>query len=119
MQDVAHIQAVIATGSSTLTVTWGDGSISHVDLAGWIARGGQGFAALRNALIFAGATVGLYGGNVTWDDDEGDLAIDSEHLRMIAEHQAPFDAAGASRWQDDMRLSNVEAADLIGIAPST
>lgn len=119
MRDVAHIRAVAATGPSTLAVTWGDGSMSHVDLAGWIARGGRRFAVLGNALVFAAATVGLHGGNVTWDDDEGDLAIDSEHLRMLAEHQAPFDAAMATCWQDDMRVSNVEAADLLGIAPST
>jgi len=119
MQDVAHIEAVAATGPSTLAVTWGDGSKSVVDLAGWIARGGRRFAPLANALVFAHAAVGLYGGNLTWDDDEGDLAIDSEHLRMIAEHQAPFDAAAAARWQDDMEVSNVEAADLLGVAPST
>jgi hypothetical protein len=119
MQDVAHIQTVNTTGPTTLAVIWGDGSVSHVDLAGWIARGGRRFAALGNALVFAGAAVGLYGGNVTWDDDEGDLAIDSEHLQMIAEHQAPFDAAAAACWQEDMRVSNVEAADLLGVAPST
>lgn len=119
MQDVAHIQAVTVTGSSRLAVTWGDGSVSDVDLAGWIARGGRRFAALGNALVFAGAKVGLYGGNVTWDDDEGDLTIDSEHLRMLADHQAPFDAAAAARWQEEMRVSNVEAADLLGVAPST
>ena len=119
MQDVAHIGAVDAVGPMTLAVTWGDGSVSHVNLAGWIARGGRRFAALGNALIFNGATVGLYGGNVTWDDDEGDLAIDSEHLRMISEHQAPFDATAAARWQEDMQVSNVEVADLLGIAPST
>ena len=119
MRDVAHIRAVAAMEPSTLAVTWGDGSVSHVDLAGWVARGGRRFAALGNALVFGGATVGLHGGNVTWDDDEGDLAIDSEHLRMLAEHQAPFDAAMAIRWQSDMRVSNVEAADLLGIAPST
>lgn len=119
MQEIARIKAVAATGPSTLAVTWEDDSVAHVDLAGWIARGGQRFAALGNALVFAGATVGLYGGNVTWDDDEGDLAIDSEHLHMLAEHQAPFDAAAASRWQEAMRISNVEAADLLGIAPST
>ncbi len=119
MQDVARIQKVHATSPTTLAVTWGDDSVSPVDLAGWITRGGRPFAALGNALVFAGASVGLYGGNVTWDDDEGDLAIDSEHLRMLAGHQAPFDAAAAARWQEDMRVSNAEAADLLGLAQST
>ncbi len=119
MQDVARIKEVVATGPSVLAVTWTDGTTSAVDLVGWIARGGRRFAALGNALVFAEVKVGLYGGNATWDDEEGDLAIDSEHLRMIADHQVPFDAAGATRWQVDMRVSNVEAADLLGIAPST
>ena len=119
MQDVAHVEAAAATGPRTLAVTWRDGSVSHVDLAGWIARGGRRFAALGNALVFAGVKVGLYGGNVTWDDDEGDLAIDSEHLRLLAEYQAPFDAAAAARWQAEVGVSNVEAADLLDIAPST
>ena len=119
MQDVARIQKVHVTSPTTLAVTWGDDSVSPVDLAGWITRGGRPFAALGNALVFAGASVGLYGGNVTWDDDEGDLAIDSEHLRMLAGHQAPFDVAAAARWQEDMRVSNAEAADLLGLAQST
>lgn len=119
MQDVARITAVAATGASTLAVTWTDGTASAVDLAGWIARGGRRFAALGNALVFADVKRGLYDASVTWDDEEGDLSIDAEHLRMLAEHQAPFDAAAAVRWQEDARVSNVEAADLLGIAPST
>lgn len=119
MQDVAHIEAVAVRAPTTLIVTWRDGSTSLVDLAGWIVRGGRRFSALANALVFSGAKVGLYGGNVTWDDDEGYLAIDSEHLRMLAEHQAPFDAAAAARWQEDIKVSNAEAADLIGVVPST
>ncbi len=119
MRDVARIKEVIATSPSVLAVTWADGTSSTVDLAGWIARGGRRFAALGNALVFAQAELGLYGGNVTWDHDEGDLAIDAEHLRMLADHQAPFDAAAAARWQDETGVSNVEAADLLGLAPST
>ena len=119
MQDVARITAVAATGPTTLAVTWADGTASVVDLAGWIARGNRRFAALGNALVFAGVKVGLYGGNATWDDDEGDLSIDSEHLRMLAEHQAPFDAAAVLAWQDAMDVSNAEAADLLGVSLST
>ena len=88
MQDVARI----AAGPTALAVTWSDGTASAADLAGWIARGSDRIAPLRDPAIFARAGLGLYGGNVTWDGDEGDLAIDSEHLRMIADHQAPFAA---------------------------
>lgn len=119
MQDVACIADVVASGPSTLAVTWTDGTASTVDLAGWIARGGRRFAALANALVFAGVKVGLYGGNATWDDDEGDLSIDAEHLRMLADHQAPFDAATLASWQDAVGVSNAEAADLVGVSLST
>lgn len=93
MQDVARIAAVVAAGPTALAVTWFDGTASTVDLAGWIARGSHRIAPLKDPAVFARAAAGLYGGSVTWDGDEGDLAIDSEHLRMIADHQAPFTAA--------------------------
>ena len=38
---------------------------------------------------------------------------------MLAAHQASFDAAAAMHWQEAMRVSNAEAADLLGIAQST
>ncbi|MBH0619102.1 DUF2442 domain-containing protein [Salmonella enterica] len=119
MQDVARIAAVAVVGPSKLDVTWSDGTASTIDLAGWIARGSARIAPLKDSSVFARAELGLYGGNVTWDGDEGDLAIDSEHLRMIGEHQAPFDAAAISAWQADMGVSNAEAADLVDVVPST
>ena len=119
MQDVAHIEDVTVTGSSTIAVTWRDGSMSAVDLAGWISRGTERIAPLKDPAVFARAAVGLYGGNVTWGDAEGGRAIDSEHLRMLAEHQAPFGAVEAAGWQAEMAVSNAEAADLLAVAPST
>lgn len=38
---------------------------------------------------------------------------------MIADHQAPFAAAEVTEWQADMGVSNAEAADLVGVVPST
>ncbi len=119
MQDIPRIGALAVTGPTSLAVTWHDGSTSPVDLAGWIARGDRHIAPLNDPSVFARAGIGAYGGNVTWDDDEGDLAIDSEHLRMIAEHQAPFGAGDAVAWQAAMGVSNSETADLLGIVPST
>ena len=40
---------------------------------------------LREAPVFAKASVGNYGAAVVWDD--GDLAIDAAHLKMLADEQ--------------------------------
>lgn len=50
---------------------------------------------------------------------KGAFAIDSEHLRMIADHQAPFAAAEVAAWQAAMSVSNADTADLVGVVPST
>ena len=42
-------------------------------------------APLRDAQVFARASVGSYGGAVVWDD--GELAIDAGHLKMLADEQ--------------------------------
>jgi hypothetical protein len=56
-----------------------------VDLADWIAAGGEILALLREAPVFAKASVGNYGAAVMWDD--GDLAIDAAHLKLLADEQ--------------------------------
>ena len=40
-------------------------------------------APLRDATTFARAAVGDYGAAVTWDNGEGDLAIDAYHLKAM------------------------------------
>lgn len=119
MQRIARVSAVAIAGPTMLSVQWDDGEILLVDLAGWIARGDDRIAPLADPDVFGRAAIGLYGGNITWDGDQGDLAIDSAHLRMIAEHQAPFDNVALSAWQADLKVSNAEAADLVGVVPST
>src|SRR5947209_10967305 len=115
--ELSRIETVSVRQPATLRLRWrgkraGDG----VDLTGWIATGGQTLAPLREDPVFAKASVGNYGAAVVWDD--GDLAIDAAHLKMLADEQKSFDAKAARKWQDDLGLSNNEAADLLSISLS-
>jgi hypothetical protein len=84
--ELPRIEAVSVTQPATLRLRWqGRRASDSVDLAGWIATGGQTLVPLREAPIFAKASVGNYGAAVVWDD--GDLAIDAAHLKMLVDEQ--------------------------------
>src|SRR3979490_1479796 len=116
--DMPRIEAVSVAQPSTLRLRWrGKRAGDSVDLTGWRAHGGPTLAPLRETPVFAKASVGNYGTAVVWDD--GDLAIDAVHLKMLADEQKSFDAKAARKWQDELGLSNNEAADLLCISLST
>lgn len=113
-----RIESIKVDGPSTLRVRWkGQRSADAVDLAGWIATGGEILAPLKAPDMFKHAEVGAYGGAVEWDD--GDLAIDAVHLRLLADAQRPFDNSQLRDWQLSLQISNAEAADLVGVSVST
>jgi hypothetical protein len=115
--DLLRIEAVSVVQPATLRLRWrGRRAGDSVDLTGWVATGGETLAPLREAPVFAKASVGNYGAAVVWDD--GDLAIDAAHLKMLADEQKSFDAKAARKWQDELGLSNNEAADLLSISLS-
>lgn len=115
-----RIAKIKAGEGRTVLVTWKGGEAAEtVDLAGWIATGGPVLAPLAESETFRRAAVGEHGAGVTWDDDEGDLAIDAVHLALIAAEQRPFGGAEAAACQDRLGLSNVESAALLGVSPST
>jgi hypothetical protein len=118
MNRMPRIQKVAASTPTILDVKWkGGGQTEHIDLAGWIATGGDALAPLRNPDLFSRPFVDDYGASVAWDDD--DLRIDAVHLALLAQEQRPFAAREAARWQDEMGLSNREVAEFLGIAVST
>jgi hypothetical protein len=85
-EELPRIEAVSVASPATLRLQWqGKRTGDSVDLADWIAAGGDILAPLREAPIFAKASVGNYGAAVVWDD--GDLAIDAAHLKMLADEQ--------------------------------
>ena len=113
-----RIESVRVDGPSTVRVRWkGQRSADAVDLAGWIATGGEVLAPLKEPDVFTRAEVGGYGSAVEWDD--GDLAIDAVHLKLLADAQRPFDNSQLREWQLLVRISNAEAADLVGVSLST
>lgn len=118
-----RIQAVRAWGAgdpAQVSVTWtGRADAETVDLAGWIATGGDILAPLADPRVFARAAVSEHGAGVTWDGNEGDLAIDALHLSRIAAAQRPFGPADIAAWQAKLALSNSEAARMLGLSTST
>ena len=102
-----------------MKIQWKDRSADRVELAGWIATGGEVLAPLRSADVFGSPRVSDYGASVAWGDEDDDLRIDAVHLQEIAAEQRPFGAREAAEWQKAMLLSNNEAADLLGVSPST
>lgn len=114
-----RIASVTVAGPTVVDVDWTDGNAIRIDLAGWIATGGEILAPLADAHVFARVGVSEYGAGVTWDADEGDLGIDARHLALLAAEQRPFGPVEAAEWQAAMALSNAEAAELLGVVPST
>lgn len=115
---LSRIARVSAEGASALRIVWDAGDEVVVELAGWIATGGDILAPLRDVTIFRAPAVGEYGAAVVWGDPDGDLAIDAAHLRLIAREQQPFTAPDLAAWQAAAALSNQEAADLLRVSVS-
>ena len=115
---IPRIALVSTRPGSILDVTWQDGTADNVNLSGWIAMGQETLSPLTVPKVFGRAQVADYGLSVQWGDDE-DLSIDSLHLAMLAEQQRPFIGRDLLEWQKKVGLSNQEAAEFLGISPST
>lgn len=117
-EEMPRIEAVSVEGTGRLSVKWrGKARRDMVNLLGWIATGGEILAPLMVPTIFGKASVGNYGAAIVWDD--GDLAIDAQHVMLLADEQKKFDERDAKRWQEQVGLSNNEVADLFRLSTST
>jgi hypothetical protein len=117
-EEMPRIEAVSVEGAGRLGVKWRDKTRKDtVNLLGWIATGGEILAPLMEPTIFSKAVVGNYGTAIVWDD--GDLAIDAQHVMLLADEQKKFDWRDAKRWQEQVGLSNNEVADLFKLSTST
>ncbi len=117
-EKMPRIETVMVEGTGMLSIKWrGKARKDSVNLLGWIATGGKILAPLTMPSIFNKASVGNYGAAIVWDD--GDLAIDAQHVLMLAEEQKKFDEHDAKRWQEQVGLSNNEVADLFSLSTST
>ncbi len=114
-EKLPRIMKVAPSAPAMLHVSWSKARADKVDLRGWIATGGAILAPLANEATFMTAEIVDHGTAVGWAGGD-DLAIDAVHLHALAEEQGPFDAAA---WQAAVKLSNQEAAELLGISLST
>jgi hypothetical protein len=117
MHKTPRVERVVARKPTTLRIKWRHGRSEDINLAGWIATGGDILARLNDCDVFGNARIADYGAAVAWVDD--DLRIDAVHLDQLAQEQRPFGPKEASEWQRTMQLSNQEAAALLDIAVST
>jgi hypothetical protein len=75
MNKLPRVERVAVRGPTTLRIKWRHGTTSDVDLAGWIATGGEVLARLGDHDVFDKARVADFGAAIAWDDD--DLRIDA------------------------------------------
>ena len=124
--DNPSISSVIATSEGQhrrVLVSWkSKREQDTIDLAGWIATGGETLSALSDPAMFATAHVAEHGRAVAWgwsEDEHDDLMIDAVHLDLLASEQKPFDRGHLMQWQTECGLSNQEAADFLNVSLST
>ena len=85
------------------------------DLSGFIARY-AGLVPLEDDAVFRRAKVVDWGAAVGWPDD---LDIGARTLVRLSEEQSAFSNAEFRGWQSEMKLSNAEAADVLGVSLAT
>lgn len=119
-ENLPRIDKVTAsTGNVVLVKFKGRVASEKIDLGGWIVTGGPVLAPLRKREIFIQVSVINWGAALSWDKGEGDLSIDAVHLKKIGDEQKPFTNGELRAWQSANNVSNVEAADFVGVSPST
>ncbi|GAA0568041.1 hypothetical protein [Caenispirillum bisanense] len=85
-QSIPRITGVKALPSQGLRVRWDDGRQSDICLADWVAALDP--AVTPAASAWATLRIVDFGAAVQWGDDTG-CAIDSLHLRLLADEQQP------------------------------
>lgn len=115
MTMLPRLKSVSVAGPATLRLVWASGRATRADLTGAIARL-EALAPLENAGIFRQAEIADWGAAVAWP---GDIAFSAQSLWRLSQEQSVFSPADFRRWQDGLRLSLAEAADVLGVTPST
>jgi hypothetical protein len=95
MDRMPRVERIVTRKPTALRIKWRSGSIDDIDLAGWIATGGDILAPLKDPDVFAKARVVDYGAAIAWDDD--DLRIDAVHLEQLAQEWRPSGAKEAAK----------------------
>lgn len=113
-RDPLRLSTVTALPNHRLSVTFEDDWKTDIDLSDWIANTQQ-LKPLVDPALFGQVRLGDFGTSVVWIDDELDLGADN--LRNLAVEQTG--GIGHERlitWIHENRLTQVQAADAIGIS---
>jgi hypothetical protein len=115
IHDPHHTIAALAVRPPcALTLTFADGATLPVDLSSAV-KDYPALAALADPHLFATARIDALGGYVVWVEDDLELAADN--LRSMAIEQSG--GIGHERlvnWMHKHRLTQVSAADAIGVS---
>ena len=99
----------------TVVVRWTNNRLDTIDLTGLVHRA-EAFAPLREPEAFREVRAIAHGWGIGWP---GDLDYGADTLRRLAEEQREMGAKDFARWRAAQKLSIHEAADVLGVNPST
>jgi hypothetical protein len=99
-----------------LEIRWKDKSSDRVDMTGVLWQHPV-FAPLRDAARFARVEIINWGHGIEWPEDGLDYA--AQNLQRLARLQTEMTEGDFSAWQARLKLSNQEAADVLGVTLST
>ncbi|SOD96505.1 DUF2442 domain-containing protein [Caenispirillum bisanense] len=98
-----------------LHATFADGGACRIDMTGVVHRL-KAFAPLRDPAVFRRVRIINAGGGIAWSDD---LDYSAGALRRLGEEQTDMTGVDLAQWMDRMRLSNAEAAEVLGTSDRT
>lgn len=96
-----------------LKVIWTDGRTNEIDLVGLIERSKHFHRFLDHPEEFLQVSVIEPGIGIEWGND---LDYSAESLWRMAELQSPVETDFFKSWQSILKISNQEAADILGVS---
>jgi hypothetical protein len=114
---IGKLTALAVSGEQQLSLTWDDGWIGNVDLAGVIA-GHKGLSRLSKAAAFASAALSDDGWSIEWPNGED---FGAQQLRRWAEEQAGITMSPHSfrAWMEGHHFTLDRAAEMLGLSRRT
>ncbi len=117
MKPAPHrIKSARAIPPASLEITWADGGGDIIDMTGAIALATPPMKPLNDPEVFAAAKAEEWGWSVEWPHD---ISIGGDTLLEMAVAQRPWGSDDFKQWQSRVKLSNAEAADVLGASKST
>lgn len=115
-KQTARLESVTPGLGMTLSATYSDGRVLHIDLSD-VASRLETFGPLENPIEFATAKVADFGWTLEWNCG---ASLDSDRLIEMALEQAGMpENVSFRRWQDAHNLSLTDAAQAIGLTRRT